>query len=143
MMKRILLVIFFTLVLFAAKFVNAKEIQILCVPEMEEYKYKTEPWHLSETIQHAYRGDILATLSEKEFIMDDDGTLYEFIRVPIKGDPLTNIMRFNFKFEPKKRWVIFHRNSGMMEFWEVPGYITERYLTMYSCSKFKEPFFSK
>ena len=101
-MKKLLLLIFFTLVLSAAKFVNAKEIQILCIPEMEEYKYKTEPWRLSETIQHTYKGDILATLSEEKFIMDDDsGPLYEFIRVPINGDPLTNVMRFNFKFEPK------------------------------------------
>ena len=140
-MKKILLIVFFTLVLFETKFANAKEIQILCVPEMEEYKYKAE--RFSETIQHTYRGDILATLSEKKFIMNDDGTTYEFIRVPINGDPLTDMMRFNFKFEPKKWWIIFHRNSGMMETWKVPGYINERYLTMYSCSKFKKPFFPK
>ena len=35
-MKKILLIVFFTLVFFATKFANAKEIQILCVPEMEE-----------------------------------------------------------------------------------------------------------
>tara|TARA_X000000368_G_C22922662_1_gene663771 strand:- start:484 stop:906 length:423 start_codon:yes stop_codon:yes gene_type:complete len=140
-MKKFLLIVFFTLVFFATKFANAKEIQILCVPEMEEYKYKTE--RFSETIQHTYRGDILATLSEKEFIMNEYGTTYEFIRVPINGDPFADMMRFNFKFEPKKWWIIFHRNSGMMETWKVPGFINERYLTMYSCSKFKEPFFPK
>ena len=138
-MKKLFIFISIIFVQFYPCFLYAKNVQILCAPQIEEYFYD-ERRELEKTLIQPTE-DLLITINEKKIVINYDNADVEYIRSRINADPTSFIMRFNNKKYPENEYIIFYRKSGRLSFWSEYDVKRRLSLRVYNCSKFDEPIF--